>query len=103
MSSVPAPVPRAPAKPFPLRRAFAYGFVAGALVTVPLILLALLTDVGEVLLTVLVPGAVVLRPLAGVMAECPGPVNVGLGAAVNGLVYGTLAVTVLVSRRAVRR
>lgn len=86
-----------------LRRGFALGFVAGVVVTVPLVFLAMLTDVGEALLAVFVPGTVVLSPLTDVMAGWPGLVNVGLGAIANGLVYGALAVAFLAGRRAVTR
>jgi hypothetical protein len=86
-------------RPLP-RRAFVSGFLAGALVTVPAVVLALLVPVAERLGPVLTPGLVLLRPLSSAMAGWPGGANLLLGALANGLVVGLLlaAVTLLVGR-----
>lgn len=80
-------------------RVAGYGFLAGVLVTVPAIVLALLSSLGEALLDYVVPAAPILRPLSESMADWPGGVNVGLTAVLNGLVYAVLvtALTELVA------
>ncbi len=84
-------------------RAFGIGFVLGLVVTVPAVLFALLSPVGEAVLAILTPGSLLLKPLTDAMATWPGLLNVALVAVANGLVYG-LAATALVSvASAVRR
>lgn len=68
------------------------GFVAGAAITLPAVFLALLTPTGETLKPFLIPGALVLAPLSGSMAEWHGAVNLALTAAANGVVYAAAAV-----------
>ena len=80
----------------PRARAFGVGFVLGLVVTVPAILLALISPVGEAVLGILTPGSLLLRPIADAMASWPGLLNVALVAVANGLLYG-LAATALVS------
>lgn len=82
------------------RRAFVLGFLAGFLVLVPAVVLALLFPLGEWLFPVLTPGVVLLRPLSA-MADWPGGVNVLLGSVANGLVVGLFLATaaLVVSRR----
>ena len=87
-------------RPFP-RRAFVLGFLAGFLVTVPAVVLALLLPVGERLAPVLTPGLALLRPLSSAMAGWSGGVNMLLGSLANGLVVGLLlaAAALVVNRR----
>ena len=87
-------------RPFP-RRAFLFGCLAGFLIWVPAVMLALLFPLAERLLPVLTPGSLLLRPLSSAMAGWSGGVNVLLGSLANGLVVGLLVATValLVSRR----
>ncbi|MCJ7712810.1 MAG: hypothetical protein MUQ32_18490 [Chloroflexi bacterium] len=80
----------------PRARAFGLGFVLGLVVTVPAILFALLSPVGEAVLRILTPGSLLLQPLTDVMATWPGLLNVALVAVANGLIFG-LAATALVS------
>ena len=82
------------------RRAFAFGFLAGFLVTVPAPVLALLFPLAERLLPVLTPGVMLLRPLSSAMADWSGGVNMLLSSLGNGLVVGLLvaAAALLVSR-----
>jgi hypothetical protein len=84
-------------------RSFRTGFLFGCLVTVPTVFLALMSNVSERLLPVLVPGSVLLRPLSSTMAEWPGLVNVGLTVLVNGVVFGlagtAVAAVVALARR----
>jgi hypothetical protein len=84
-----------------LRRAAVIGFIVGCLITLPALIFALLAPVGETLLPVLVPGSLLLRPLAAAMAAWPGAVNVVLTAVINGLVYAALLVVIslLIPRR----
>lgn len=84
-------------------RAFGLGFVIGAVVTVPAILFALLSPVGEAVLGILTPGSLLLKPLADVMATWPGLLNVALVAVANGLVYGLAAVVLVTVVNALRR
>jgi hypothetical protein len=58
-------------------------------------MLALLSPIGEALLKFLVPGSLLLRPIADVMASWPGLLNVALVAAANGLVYALAAVALV--------
>ena len=74
----------------PLHRAFVLGFLAGFLVPVPAVTLALLFPVAERLLPVLTPGALLLRPLSSAMAGWPRGVNMLLASLGNGLVVGLL-------------
>lgn len=76
-------------------RAFAVGFVVGLVVTVPAILFALLSPVGEALLPLLTPGSLLLRPIAEAMADWPGLLNVGLVSVANGLIYGLVAMVLV--------
>jgi Flp pilus assembly protein TadB len=73
-----------------LKRAAVIGFIVGFLITLPVLVLALLTPVGETLLPILVLGSLLLRPLTDAMASWPGAVNVLLTAIVNGLVYAVV-------------
>ena len=84
----------------PSRRAFVLGFLAGVLVTVPAVMLALLFPVAERLLPVLTPGNVLLRPLSSAMGDWPVGVIMLLASLANDLVVGLLvaAVALLVSR-----
>jgi hypothetical protein len=86
-------------RPFP-RRAFVLGFLAGFLIRVPAVLLALLFPLAERLLPVLTPGNVLLRPLSSAMGDWPVGVIMLLASLANGLVVGLLvaAVALLVSR-----
>jgi len=58
-------------RPLP-RRVFALGCLAGFLLPVPAVALALLFPLGERLLPVLTPGVWLLRPLSSAMAGWPG-------------------------------
>ena len=78
-----------------LARVFGAGFVVGAVITVPAVLLALISPVGEALLRILIPGSFLLRPIADAMASWPGLLNVGLLAIANGLAYGLVAVALV--------
>lgn len=69
---------------------FVLGFLAGFLVTVPAVMLALLFPVAERLMPVLTPGVALLRPLSSAMAGWPGGINMLLGSLANGLVAGLL-------------
>ena len=73
------------------RRPFVLGFVVGAAVTLPAVLVALVVPAGERLLPFLVPGAAVVRPLSSLMAAWPGAVNLLLAAVANGLLIGAAA------------
>ena len=77
------------------------GFLAGFLLPVPAVVLALLFPLGERLLPVLTPGVVLLRPLWPAMAGESGGVLMLLGSLANGLVVGLLlaAAALVVSRR----
>ena len=88
-----------------VRRAAVIGFIVGSVVTLPVLVLALLAPVGETLLPVLLPGSLLLGPLADSMASWPGAVNVVLTAVVNGLVYAALLVLIalLIPRRSADR
>ena len=66
------------------------GFLAGFLIPVPAVLLALLFPLAERLLPVLTPGVVLLRPLWSAMAGWSGGVTLLLGSLANGLVVGLL-------------
>ena len=76
------------------RRFASWGFLVGFLVTVPAVVLALVSATGEALKPYLVPGAWLLRPLTDAMADWPGLITILLAAVVNGLVYGAVAATV---------
>ena len=78
----------------PPRRALVLGFLAGFLITVPAVLLALLFPLAERLLPVLTPGVVLLRPLSSAMAGWSGGVNMLLASLANGLVVGLLVAVV---------
>ena len=80
---------------------FALGFVAGFLITVPAVMLALLFPVAERLMPVVTPGVALLRPLSSALAGWPGGVNMLLGSLANGLVAGLLvaAVALVLGRR----
>lgn len=73
------------------RRAFVLGSLAGFLVTVPAVVLALLFPLGERLLPILTPGAWLLRPWSSALAGWSGGVNMLLASLANGLVMGLLA------------
>lgn len=75
-------------------RAFRLGFLVGALVTLPAIVLALLVPVGERLQPFLTPGAELLRLLPLPTATWPGALTLLLAALANGLVVGALAAAV---------
>lgn len=77
------------------RRAFVLGFLAGFLVTVPAVMLALLFPLAERWLPVLTAGVALLRPLSQFMAGWPGGVNMLLASLANGLVVGLLAAVVV--------
>ena len=87
-------------RPRPLRP-FVLGFLAGFLVTVPAVMLALLFPVAERLMPVVTPGVALLRPLSSALAVWPGGVNMLLGSLANGLVAGLLvaAVALVLGRR----
>ena len=68
-----------------------WGFIAGAVITMPATMFALLSPTGEALMPYLVPGAPLLQPLADMMAVWPGLLNMTLVSVANGLVYGALA------------
>ena len=82
------------------RRAGALGFLVGAAITVPAVVLALLLPLGERLLPFLTPGVVLLRPLSAAMAGWSGGVNMLLASLANGLVVGSAvaAAVLLVGR-----
>ncbi len=80
-------------RPLP-RRPFVLGFLAGLLITVPAVMLALLFPAAERVMPVLTPGVALLRPLSSAMAGWPGGVNMLLGSLANGLVVGLLAAAV---------
>ena len=80
-------------RPFP-RRAVLLGFLAGFLIWVPTVTLALLFPLAERLLPVLTPGSLLLRPLSSAMADWSGGANVLLGSLANGLVVGLLVAVV---------
>jgi hypothetical protein len=84
-----------------LRRAAFTGLVVGFVIPLPVLFFALVSPVGETLLPVLVPGSVLLRPLASTMASWPGAVNVLLTSAVNGLLFAVLfgVIALLIPRR----
>jgi hypothetical protein len=96
MTTLPSSVRR---RPFP-RRAFALGFLAGFLIRVPAVLLAVVFPLAERLLPVLTPGNVLLRPLSSALGDWPDGVILLLPSLANGLVVGLLvaAVALLVSR-----
>jgi hypothetical protein len=75
--------------------------VAGFLVTVPAVTLALLLPLGERLQPFLTPGGALLRPLSSAMAGWNGGVNMLLASLANGVVVGLFvaAVAFAVSRR----
>jgi hypothetical protein len=79
----------------PLARVFGVGFVVGAVITIPAVFFALLSPVGEALLRILIPGSLLLRPIADAMASWPGLLNFGLLAIANGLIYGLVAVALV--------
>ena len=83
------------------RRAFLLGFLAGFLIRVPAVLLAVLFPLAERLLPVLTPGNVLLAPLSSAVAGWPLGVVLLIASLANGLVVGLLvaAVALLVSRR----
>ncbi len=68
-----------------------WSFVVGVAITMPATFLALLSPTGEALLPFLVPASAVLRPLADVVANWPGLVNVAIASLVNGVIYAAIA------------
>lgn len=70
------------------RRWFVGGLLLGAAVPLPATVLALLLPAAERIAPLLVPGAVLLRPLSSAMAGWSGGVNLLLVCVANGLVYG---------------
>jgi hypothetical protein len=85
----------------PTGRAFSLGFLIGFLVTVPAVILALLSPLGERLQPFLTPGVALLRPLSSAMAGWNGGVNMLLASLANGLAGGALlaALALAVGRR----
>jgi hypothetical protein len=79
------------------------GFVIGAALVVPGIFVALLVPVAERVSPFLTPAAALLRPLSGPRADWPGAVNILLLAAVNGLVWGAVAICFALVLHRVRR
>ena len=73
------------------RRWFLAGLLVGAAVPLPATVLALLLPAAERVAPLLVPGAVLLRPLSSAMAGWSGVVNLLLTCCVNGLLYGAAA------------
>lgn len=67
-------------------------FVVGAVVTVPVALLSLLSSAVESVAGLLTPGLWLLTPLVPAMADWPAPVNLLLGSLANGLLLGVLGV-----------
>jgi len=84
-----------------LRRAAVIGLIVGLVIPLPALFFALVSPFGETLLPVLVPGSVLLRPLASAMASWPGAVNVLLTSAVNGLLFAVAfgVISLLIPRR----
>ena len=78
---------------------FGIGFAAAFVVT----LLALALPLFETLEPVLVPGALLLAPLADAMAGWNGLLNMVLAGAANGVVYAAAVVVVAAALSVVRR
>lgn len=97
-AAAPAPGRRTRRDP---RRWFLVGFLVGALVLVPVALLALVLPPAEYLAPFLTPGVVLLLPLNAWMADWPDVVNLVLGSLANGVAIGLLAalVALLLNRR----
>lgn len=76
------------------RRWFLVGFLVGALILVPVALLALVLPAAEYLAPFLTPGVVLLLPLNAWMADWPDVVNLVLGSLANGVAFGLLAALV---------
>jgi hypothetical protein len=86
-----------------LGRAFAWWFVIGAVVLAISLVARLVFELPLWLEDLLTPGALLLMPLADAMADWPGLLTVTLAAAVNGVVYGVIAVAVVALSNAMRR
>lgn len=69
-------------------------FLVGAVITVPVAMLSLLSSAVESVSGVLTPGLWLLAPLVPAMAGWPGAVNLLLGSLANGLLLGVLGVLV---------
>lgn len=78
------------------RRWFLVGFVVGALVLVPVALLALVLPAAEYVAPFLTPGVVLLLPLTPLMADWPDAVNLVLGSLANGVAVGLASALVAV-------
>lgn len=85
------------------RRWFRTGLLVGAAVPLPAAVLALSVPAAERLAPLLVPGALLLRPLSSAMAGWNGALNVLLVSVVNGVVFGAAAAALAARRRAPRR
>jgi len=88
-------------RPRSLRRAALIGLVVGLVLPLPALVFALVSPIGETLLPVLVPGSILLRPLASAMASWPGALNVLLTSVVNGLLFAVAfgVISLLIPRR----
>jgi len=77
------------------------GLVVGLVIPLPALFFALVAPIGETLLPILVPGSILLRPLAPAMASWPGAVNVLLTSTVNGLLFAVVfgVISLLIPRR----
>jgi hypothetical protein len=83
------------------RRWFVVGFLVGALILVPVAMLALVLPAAEYAAPFLTPGVVLLLPLNSWMADWPDVVNLVLGSLANGVAFGLVAalVAVVLGRR----
>ena len=86
---------RPSSKPSSLRRPAVIGFATGFAMTFVAVVLALTTPAFEVLLPLLVPATVLLRPVAEVAADWNGLVTMLLTGVVNGAIYAVVFVGVV--------
>ena len=93
----------ASSQPIGLGRAFRWGFIVGLIALIPVVLLALVSNLGETLLPILAPGSLVLRLFGEATAEWPGWLSIGLAALANGVIYGAVAAAIAAVVNATRR
>ena len=85
-----------------MRRAALVGAALGAAVVLPAVFLALVLVGFEPVLPLLVPGALLVRPLGDALAQAPGVLGVGLVVVANAVVYGATAAAVTAAVRRAR-
>ena len=87
-------------RPIRLGVAFGVGFAVGALLLVPIAMLAFMSW-PKWLEFLLAPGSLLVNPL--VTGGAPGVVTIPLAMVVNGVVYGIVAVAIAMGRNLLRR